>query len=95
MGWSLLAAAFNRLGDSSHRLGGRVFDLQDSHLNSHGSLSSWGGVITTMQLHYHENKGYHVAEVEEENTCSPPVALDLSAPRSWKPQGQDVVPLGF
>lgn len=43
----------------------------------------------------YEFGGYSGVEVEEESVCPAPVALGLSAPRSWKPQGQDVEPLGF
>ena len=29
------------------------------------------------------------------HTCALSVVLDLSGPRSWEPQGEDVVPLGL
>lgn len=48
-----------------------------------------------MQIHY-ESRDHPGTEVEEESTFSTPVAFDLPVPRRfWKPQGQDVVPLGF
>ena len=53
------------------------------------------GCITSMQMHYNVFRSYSGAEGEEESVCSAPVALDLSGPQSWKPQGQDVVLLGF
>ena len=50
-----------------------------------------GSAVLTMQMHYNEPRGYPGAEVDKESICSKPEVLDLSAPRSWKPQGQDVV----
>lgn len=52
------------------------------------------GAVTAMQMHYNEPR-VHGAEVEEESTYSAPVALDLSVPRSWKPQDQAIVPFGL
>lgn len=47
-------------------------------------------------MHYNEPRDYPGAEVEEESAFSTPVALELSIPRrSWKPQGQGVVPPGL
>lgn len=40
-------------------------------------------------MHPVESRGRPGAEVEE-GACSAPAALDPSAPRSWRPQGQDV-----
>ena len=48
-----------------------------------------------MQMHYNKVRSYSGAEVGKESACSAPVALDLSAPRSWKPQDLDVVSLGI
>ena len=58
-------------------------------LDHHGSLSPWG-TIPTVEMHYNECRGYLGTELELKTACSAPVT-----PRSWKPQGQDVVPLGF
>lgn len=44
---------------------------------------------------FNESRGYPGAEAEEESPCLVPVALDQSAPRSWKSQGQDVVSQAF
>ena len=38
-GWRLVEAASNHLGDSSHRLGGGIFDLTKLYQNHLGSLS--------------------------------------------------------
>lgn len=91
---------FPSLGNSSHRSAGGVFDTTRFVLNSHGGLSPWirgagWANVSTMQMHYTESRGYPGMEAEEESTGSTPVALDLSYPRSWKTQGQDVVSLGF
>ena len=40
------------------------------------------GGYKAIQMHYNESRGYPGAEVEEESTCSAPVALDLLGPRS-------------
>ena len=48
-----------------------------------------------MQMNYNESKDYPRAEVEGEKACCAPVVLGLSGPRSWKPQGQDVVLTGL
>ena len=91
-------AASSHLGNSSH---GKFLTLQGLCWNPDGSLSlgvavGWGGTSeTTMQIHYNESKGFLGAQVEERSPCSAPVAPNLSVPRSWKPQGQNVVPLGF
>lgn len=53
------------------------------------------GVITTVQMHYNVFRGYPGTEGQEESACSAPVALDVSGPQSWEPQGQDVVLPGF
>ena len=47
------------------------------------------------QCKYIESRGYLGAEMEEERAGSAPVALDLSALTSWKPQGHDVEFLGL
>lgn len=44
-----------------------------------------GGDYKHLQMYY-ESRGYPGAEVKEESTCSAPVVLDMSAPRSQKPQ---------
>ena len=46
-----------------------------------------GVAVPAMQIYYNESRGYPGAGVEEERVCSVPEALDLSAPRPWKPQG--------
>lgn len=46
-------------------------------------------------MHCNESRGYPVAEVGEESACSIIVAFDLSDPKSWKLQGQDVELLGL
>jgi len=86
---------FQSSGNSSHGLGGEFLTLQGLYQNAHGNLSSSGRVVPAVQVHYNESRGYPGAEVEEESPCSAPVALDLSDPRSWKTQSQDVLPLGF
>ena len=53
------------------------------------------GSTTAMQTQYDESRGYSGAEVEEERACSALVALDVSGPRSWKPQVRMLCPLGF
>lgn len=77
-------------------LGWGVLRLQGLYLNCHGSIFHVGyGAIDTLQMHYNESSGYPAAEMEEKSTFSPLVALDLLTRASSRPEGQDVVTLGF
>lgn len=88
---SLMEAASNHLENSSHRLGGGVFDSIVFALEQSWQPFSMGGSGPTMQMYYNESRGYPEADVDEECACSEPVILTLSGPRSWKPQSQDMV----
>ena len=95
--WSLRRLLPIFWGDSSHRLGGKFLTLQGVYLDP-GSLVAallHGGTVTIMQIHSTESRCCLGAEVEEVSTCSALVTIVLSVPRSWKPQGQNVVPPGF
>lgn len=97
MGWSLMEAASKHLGSFFHRLGGRGFAptrfvAEPSWLPF--SIGCGLGILA-VQIHYNESRGYLGADMEEEGASSTPVALDLSTPKSWKAQGQGVVPLSF
>lgn len=79
--------ATNHLGNSSHSLGGRVFDpIKFTREPQWQPLPVREGAVPAMQIHYRESRGYPGTEVEDESACSEPVALDLSGTRSWKLQ---------
>ena len=64
-----MGAASNHLGDSSHRLGGGVFDPMrcvTEPFSQPFSLGRWS--ITPKQMYYNEYGGYLGAEVELENS---------------------------
>ena len=92
---SPMRAASNHLETPPTSWEGELLALQDLYQNAHGSPSSFSGGVPAVLVHYNESRGYLGAEVEEESPCSALVALDLSAPRSWKTQDQDVVSLDF
>lgn len=70
---------------------------QGLYQKGHGRLSPWGvgRPVPVIQMHYNESRGYPGVEVKEESAWYAPVALDLSAPRSWKPPAQVVELPGF
>lgn len=74
-----MEAVSNHLGDSCHRLGEGIFDP-----TRHGSLSPSRGLYPQCKSIIMSLR----AEMEG-------AALDLLAPRSWKPQGQAVMFPGF
>lgn len=79
-----MEAVSNHLGDSCHRLGGGIFDPA-----RHGSLSPSRGL-------YPQCKSIIMSlRITLEQRWKGQAALDLLAPRSWKPQGQAVVFPGF
>ena len=87
----------SHLGDFSYRLGGGPFDPTNFIPKSHGIKVSFyppGGAAPVMQMNYNESQGCPEVEVEE-NACSAPVVLGLSAQISEKPQGQGVELPGF
>lgn len=73
--------------------------LQSLYQNHHGILPQL--VVgreemvakTAKQMHYNDPVDDPRADVDGESTCSAPAALHLLGQGSWKPQGQDVVPL--
>lgn len=62
-------------GNSFQSLEGLFLILPGLYWNNHGSLFPSGEVVSAMQMHYNESRCYPGAEVEEESTCSSPVAL--------------------
>ena len=97
VGSSLMEVASNHLGEPLPQVGRESFCRYKIFTRTIMAAFLCGGevAIPTVQIHYNETRGYPEAEVEEESAYSTPVALDLSTPKSWRSQGQDVVSLGF
>lgn len=62
---SLMKAASNHLENSSHRLGGGVFNSIVFALEPSWQPFSMGGSGPTMQMYYNESRGYPGADVDE------------------------------
>ena len=95
-----MEAAFNALEDSSHRLGGRVFNPTRSVLNYHGSLPPTGGGGTILQCNYiimnlgvilgqRWNRRAHALHCGSWSVSSR--VLKITRSGCCKPQSQDIV----
>ena len=69
VGWSLMGAVSNHLGDSSYRLGEGVLDSTRFLLELSWHSEGGGGDVTAIQ-NYNESRGHPEAEVEEEKSMS-------------------------
>ena len=95
MGWSPIEAASNRLGDSSHRLGGGVLDparfvLEQSRQSFSMGGSGGGGWVPAMQMHYNESRAYPGAAVEEKSGMLKTCDSWSVNPRVWEVTGSNV-----
>lgn len=70
------------LRDSSHLVGGGVFDSRFCTRTLLAAFLPGRSARTAMQMHYNETRGNSGTQVEEESTCSPSVPLGLLVPRS-------------
>ena len=86
--WSLMEATSNHLGALLPQVGRESFWLYKVYTGTIMATFLHGGwVITPMQIHYNESRGYSGARGERGDCILCHCALGLSALMSWKPQG--------